>query len=505
MPPACTHFRLVAVALAALTAGASAQAPTDLRLALVIGNAAYAAAPLLNPANDAKAMSEALKGMGFTVIEARDASRAQMQQALTQAGATLKGKNGVGMLYYAGHGLQLDWHNYMVPVDARFSSAAEVPAQTVDVQAVIDAFRSAGNRMNIIVLDACRDNPFAATASAKGLAPMDAPPGTLLAYATAPGNVAEDGDAKSGNGLYTQFLVHELTQPAAKIEDVFKRVRLQVREQSKGRQIPWESTSLEDDFYFPTGIKTAARPTPRVREQAFNQEKADWDRVAASKNPDDLYTFLKKYPNGSISELAQAQLERLQAARIVAQPERDGAVQVVTGARIRDGDRFEFVFRDGLTGVVSGRASAVLKALGDDEFEGVGTGMGSTRTNAAGFIREFGGTRFDPPWSAVPGGQFQLGKKWSARTIRTAPNGESMWVDIESHIAAREKVTVPLGTFDTYRVDVAMLAQNGDRTRQTIWFDPSWGYAMKVVTELRSRGAAPNITIREVTARSRTN
>ena len=214
-------------------------------------------APLLNPANDAKAVGEVLKGMGFAVIEVRDASKAQMEAALGRAREALKGKNGVGMLYYAGHGLQLDWRNYMVTVDARLNAAAEVPVQTVDVQAVIDAFKPADNRMNILMLDACRDNPFAATASGKGLAPMDAPTGTLLAYATAPGNVAEDGSKKSGNGLYTQCLVQELGRPATSIENMFKRVRLQVRRQSDGRQIPWESTSLEDEFYFDAKAKPA--------------------------------------------------------------------------------------------------------------------------------------------------------------------------------------------------------------------------------------------------------
>ena len=127
--------RKLMLALAFATLSAEAQAPVDLRVALVIGNAAYAAAPLVNPANDAKAMSATLKGMGFTVIEARDASKAQMQAALARARDALSGKRGVGMLYYAGHGLQLDWRNYMVPVDARLASAAEVPAQTLDVQA----------------------------------------------------------------------------------------------------------------------------------------------------------------------------------------------------------------------------------------------------------------------------------------------------------------------------------------------------------------------------------
>ena len=267
-----------------------------LALALVIGNAACAAAPLANPGNDARAMRAALQGMGFSVIEARDASKAQMQAAITRAGMALKGRRGIGMLNYAGHGLQLDWRNYRVPVDARISSAAEVPAQTVDVQAVIDAFKAAGNRINSVVLDACRDNPFAATASSKGLAQMDAPPGTLLAYATAPGNVAEDGDAKSANGLYAQFLVKELAQPATKIEDVFKRVRLRVR-------------------------------------------------IAESMRAADFSDYLLQFPNGHYAELAQFKLDPLATPQLLAAPDRSGRVAPAPGTlRYRVGDVYTYNF-----------------------------------------------------------------------------------------------------------------------------------------------------------------
>jgi uncharacterized caspase-like protein len=269
-------LRLVGVAATLAVASAAAQAPLDIRVALIIGNSAYAGAPLGNPANDARAMSELLRSLGFQVVELRDGNRAQMAAAIGKVRDTLKGKQGVGMLYYAGHGLQLDWHNYMVPVDARLSSAADVPAQAIDLSSVIEAFKGAGNRMNIVVLDACRDNPFASsTSSAKGLAQLDAPPGTFLAYATAPGNVAEDGDEQSGNGLYTQYLLQELKKPTAKIEDVFKRVRLNVRRQSQGRQIPWESTSLEDDFYFNDGVKFTIKPEDleRMAAQARAREQ----------------------------------------------------------------------------------------------------------------------------------------------------------------------------------------------------------------------------------------
>ena len=262
-------LRLTTVATILVTASVSAQAPLDVRVALIIGNSAYANAPLVNPANDAQAMADVLKRLGFNVIELRDGNKAQMAAAISKVSDTLKGKQGVGMLYYAGHGLQLDWRNYMVPVDANLKSAADVTQQTIDLSSVVDIFKAAGNRMNIVVLDACRDNPFGGnTSSAKGLAQLDAPPSTFLAYATAPGNVAEDGDEKSGNGLYTQYLLQELKRPTAKIEDVFKRVRLNVRKQSNGRQIPWESTSLEDDFFFNDGVKYTIKPEDLERMAA---------------------------------------------------------------------------------------------------------------------------------------------------------------------------------------------------------------------------------------------
>lgn len=297
-------LRLTAVASLLAAVSVSAQAPLDVRVALIIGNSAYAGnMALVNPANDAKAMADVLKRLGFTVIELRDGNKAQMAAAITQVSNSLKGKQGVGMLYYAGHGLQLDWRNYMVPVDANLKSAADVASQTIDLSSVVDIFKAAGNRMNIVVLDACRDNPFGGnTSSAKGLAQLDAPPSTFLAYATAPGNVAEDGDAKSGNGLYTQFLLQELKRPTAKIEDVFKRVRLNVRKQSNGRQIPWESTSLEDDFFFNDGVRYTIKPE-------------DLERMAAE---------VRAIEQRRLAQEAEA-LERIQQAALAKERERQQA------------------------------------------------------------------------------------------------------------------------------------------------------------------------------------
>lgn len=259
----------------------NAQAPLDVRVALVIGNAAYKNIPALaNATNDAKSMSSVLRKLGFNVIEVVDGDKAQMVKAIAQMQTLLQGKQAVGMLYYAGHGLQLDWRNYMVPVDAKLSQASDIATQTVDIENVIDTMKRSATRMNIIVLDACRDNPFSGKASGKGLAQLDAPPGTYLAFATSPGNVAEDGDDNASNGLFTHYLLKELQRPA-RIEDLFKRVRLQVRQKSQGRQIPWDSSSLEDDFAFNDGVKHTFNPEDLIKEaQLAKEAQAQLQRAA---------------------------------------------------------------------------------------------------------------------------------------------------------------------------------------------------------------------------------
>ena len=259
----------------------NAQAPLDVRVALVIGNAAYKNVPALaNATNDAKSMSSVLRKLGFNVIEVVDGDKAQMVKAIAQMQTLLQGKQAVGMLYYAGHGLQLDWRNYMVPVDAKLSQASDIATQTVDIENVIDTMKRSATRMNIIVLDACRDNPFSGKASGKGLAQLDAPPGTYLAFATSPGNVAEDGDDNASNGLFTHYLLKELQRPA-RIEDLFKRVRLQVRQKSQGRQIPWDSSSLEDDFAFNDGVKHTFNPEDLIKEaQLAKEAQAQLQRAA---------------------------------------------------------------------------------------------------------------------------------------------------------------------------------------------------------------------------------
>jgi uncharacterized caspase-like protein len=233
------------------------------RVALVIGNAAYGSSPLKNPVNDARAMKAVLEACGFQVIQLENADHRQIREALREFGIRLA-RGGVGLFYYAGHGIQVKGKNYLVPIAADIEYEDEIPGAAIDVDSILAKLESAKNRLNIVVLDACRDNPFARSfrSAGHGLAPLDAPTGTFIAFATAPGRTAADGGG--ANGLYTEQLLAVLPTPGLKLEDAFKRVLTGVRKASDDRQIPWTSSSVEGDFYFVPGggTRPMAGPLP---------------------------------------------------------------------------------------------------------------------------------------------------------------------------------------------------------------------------------------------------
>ena len=253
------------------------------RIALVLGNGKYRVGPLKNPANDAHDMAQALKELGFDVIYGEDLSQSAMKRSIKEFGDKL-GTGAIGLFYYAGHGTQIDGRNYLIPVDATVTTASEFIGNSVEVNSVLAQMERARSRVNIIILDACRNNPFIGARSTEaGLASVKGASGTLIAYATAPDSVAADGEGR--NGLYTSQLLNAMRTPGARIEDVFKRVRINVEAKSNGRQIPWESTSLVQEFYFreptpeqnlPTALKsftqvdrTDALETARAVLQAY--------------------------------------------------------------------------------------------------------------------------------------------------------------------------------------------------------------------------------------------
>lgn len=281
------------------------------RVALVIGNSAYKDSPLLNPVNDARAMAQALRGFGFEVVYGEDLSRNDMERNIRLFGSKIR-DGAVGLFYYAGHGIQINGANYLIPVGANIIIEEEVKYESVDVGLVLAQMENARNTLNIVILDACRNNPFARSfrSTQKGLASIDAPSGTLIAYATAPGSVASDGAGK--NGLYTQELLKQMRAPRLNIEQVFKQVRVAVRDLTQGKQVPWESSSLVGDFYFSEPTLPTGRPSSEVSAAAI--ELSFWESIKSSTDPDDYKEYLAKYPSGTFAGLARNKIRSLEEA-----------------------------------------------------------------------------------------------------------------------------------------------------------------------------------------------
>ncbi len=244
-------WRIVVVlaALAVSLSGAPAGAQT--RLALVIGNSNYrAVTPLPNPVNDARAVADELKTAAFDVTQALDLGQADMRRAIKDFAAKIsaKGADTIALVYYAGHGVQVDGENFLVPVDARIESEADIAKAAVRLGDVMSALAAVPSKMRIVILDACRNNPFATGKQTRGLAIVDAPTGSIVAYSTAPGTEATDG--AGAHSPYTAAFIEVAQQPRLQIEQLFKQVRLKVHEATKGQQTPWESSSLTSDFWF---------------------------------------------------------------------------------------------------------------------------------------------------------------------------------------------------------------------------------------------------------------
>ncbi len=291
------------------------------RTALVIGNGTYTSSPLKNPPNDATDMAKALSNVGFTVEHGVDLTQRQMKAMIREFGQKLKA-GGQGLFYFAGHGIQLRGRNYLIPVDAEITSEADVEDQGVDANLIMGLMDEAGNGLNVVILDACRNNPFARSfrSAGNGLAQVEAPTGTLVAYATAPGKVARDGTGR--NGAYTAELLKQMNVPGLPIEEVMKRVRANLKQLTNGEQIPWESSSLVGNFYLnkaagasnaannpvseATGAATAANPA------AVEQEY--WETIKESRDVEDFRDYLKEYPAGPHAVIARSNLRRLEAA-----------------------------------------------------------------------------------------------------------------------------------------------------------------------------------------------
>jgi uncharacterized caspase-like protein len=290
---------------------ANANGEPERRVALVIGNDTYPQLhdQLANAGADARGVAGLLEKNGFDVTVKTNVKRRELYQLIDAFGAKIMASpDTVGLFYYAGHGIQANGKNYLIPVDADLVSEADLEPETVDVGKVLRAMQEARNRVNIVLLDACRNNPLPKGRSlTRGLAKMDAPNGTFVGYAAAPGQTAMDGPP-GGNGMFTGKLLKQIAERGLSIEEAFKRTIAEVRQNTHDRQVPWYESSLEGNFYFvgPTTVTIAPQPAIVDRDAIF------WSSVKDSTSRVDFEAYLKQYPDGHFADLARNRLTALQ-------------------------------------------------------------------------------------------------------------------------------------------------------------------------------------------------
>lgn len=269
-----TSIAQLALIIPLALSGAVNATTQENRVALVIGNADYKISALKNPLHDAQDISKALRESGFDVTLKQNINQEEMDDAIRNFGEKIGRNGGTGLFYYAGHGVQVGDANYLIPIDAKIEVAKDLKYKAVNANTVLDEMQLAGNGLNIVILDACRNNPYASQfrSATRGLVKMDGPRGSILAYSTSPGSVAEDGDNR--NGIYTKHLLAAMQSKNTPIEQVFKQVRIAVSKETQGKQLPWESSSLTGDFYFHTNSDVKAVQTASIAPANYNNTAA---------------------------------------------------------------------------------------------------------------------------------------------------------------------------------------------------------------------------------------
>jgi uncharacterized caspase-like protein len=492
---------------AALTSPALAQktrgtALTEERIALVIGNAAYRVDPLDNPVNDARLVAGSLRTAGFNVTLRENLDRRDLLNALREFGNRLN-ENTIAVFYYAGHGLQLRDRNYLIPVDAEIRSEDEIPISGMDLSFILGRMSHARSRINIVILDACRNNPFAGrtVAAPKGLAQMDAPVGTLLAFATAPGKLAADG--AGANSLYATQLAKQLLTPGLPVEHVFKRVREAVVRATQEQQVPWESSSLQGEFAFVPG--SAARETAADQDSAG--ELAFWASIQASTRPDEYRAYLRQYPRGRFVELAQTRIAALSAAAgaatagVAAPPriETQAAAAPLASGRPemlpRAGDTWRYRMRDQF------RIGDLFVTAKVDEVTPDGVAETWTTTSDAKVRTTLAplGAGFNalPDWALSPpefapyllaSGLLRGGSKIADPQRRV----EQLVVPLRAVVEGEEDVVVSAGRFRAIKLVLRGQAQSRAagrsgtvQTEQVIWYAPAVKRSVKTTVSTR--------------------
>ena len=341
------RLRSIAVATALLLLAAPAMA--EPRVALVVGNSHYGGdlGLLPNPVNDAKLISETLRQVGFDVVEVEDADQQAMKKAIVDFGDKLSnaGAGATGLFFYAGHGIQFGGENYLVPIHANLRNARDVDVEAVPVDLVLKQMDFAQSSVNIVILDACRNNPLADTGRgiSRGLAEIKTKPiGSFISFSTAPGDVAQDGNGD--NSPYSAALARAMLQPGLDLAEVFRKVRKDVLKATNQKQVPWDSWSLTDPYYFippsaaPQGLALAGPPlNPPDGSNAPGQQQVAtvdpklldnnyWEAIKNSTDPADFQSYLDQFPNGVYARLAANRLKALGANRPTEVAEKDRTV-----------------------------------------------------------------------------------------------------------------------------------------------------------------------------------
>ncbi len=299
--------------ISAVLATSSPLSAAEQRVALVVGNSDYRSSPLRNPGNDARAIAARLRKLGFDVVERENLQTRQIAPMLREFRSRLRAGD-VALFFYAGHGLQMRGVNYLPTVDAEITSEDDVPLNSINVSQVMEIMEEAKTRLNLMFLDACRNNPFTRRfrSTAGGLARVDAPSGTLISFATRPGSVAADGEGD--HGLYTHHLLRQIEVAGQPIEQSLKRVVAGVRKDSGGQQEPWMEGSIDGDFFFVGAGQTIAAAQPPAGNTAAGFELSFWDSIKHSDSADDFRAYLQKFPQGQFQPLAESRLHRLTKA-----------------------------------------------------------------------------------------------------------------------------------------------------------------------------------------------
>lgn len=316
------------------------------KIALIIGNGAYQVGPLKNPTHDAKLMSETLKSLGFEVIggEAQlNLTREQLSTRILEFGDKLNATKGAGVFYYAGHGVQVKGKNYLIPIDAKLEREEHIGIYAVPIDQILQQMEGANNKLNLMILDACRNNPFPSSTRSltRGVKIGSAPSGTLILYATRPGKVSLDGD--SDNSPFTKALTQNMKRSGLKIEEVMRATIKQVEEETNLRQTPWQEGFVREEFYFvkpkipggkcPVGtrLEDGECLIQRVACPAGTEEKGG-ECIAAVKCPKGTYfkesegcipqatsQLIRKQTGGPLSTAPHLTVERPVAEKPVAE------------------------------------------------------------------------------------------------------------------------------------------------------------------------------------------